>query len=70
MTAVQTKPGFLERLTNTVYLDYVLKVFGIILFGLALMRGWHELGLVNKTLLVCGPIAWYVGARFTKIYRP
>lgn len=61
--------SFLEKLTTTVYLDYMLKLLGIVLFGLALFRGWQELSLLNKTLLLCGPICWYVGARFNKVYR-
>ena len=51
------------------YLNYVLKVVGIIMFALAMFNGWHQLGLGTKALLACGPIAWYVGNKFAKIYR-
>jgi hypothetical protein len=61
--------SFLETLSKTVYLDYVLKILGIVLFALALFRGWNELSFLNKGLLVCGPIAWFVGAHFSKVYR-
>lgn len=68
-TAVATQQSFLEKLTQTVYLDYVLKVLGIVMFALALFKGWHSMGIFTKFLLVSGPIAWYVGARFNKVYR-
>ncbi len=63
------KPSFFEKLTNAVHLDYVLKILGIVLFALAVFKGWHELSFVNKSLLIAGPLAWLVGAKFTKIYR-
>lgn len=63
------KQSLLEKLTCTVYLDYVLKVLGIVMLALALFRGWSHLPLLDKFLLISGPIAWYVGARFDKIYR-
>lgn len=68
-TTVSPKQSFLEKLTQTVYLDYVLKLLGIVLFGLALFKGWHSMGIFTKFLLIGGPISWYVGARFDKIYR-
>jgi hypothetical protein len=68
-STVIPKQSFLEKLTQTVYLDYVLKLLGIIMFALALFKGWHSMGIFTKFLLVSGPIAWYVGARFNKVYR-
>jgi len=70
MSAVEApKPSFFEKLTNAVHLDYVLKILGIVLFALALFKGWHQLSFLNKALLVSGPLAWLVGAKFTQIYR-
>ncbi len=66
---VAPKASFLEKLTQTVYLDYVLKAVGIIVAVVAMVNGWHSLGFLAKTGLIIGPIMWYVGARFEKIYR-
>jgi hypothetical protein len=63
------KQSFLETLTKTVYLDYVLKAAGVIVAGVALVNGWHSLGFLAKTGLIVGPVMWYVGARFDKLYR-
>lgn len=69
MTTATGAPSFLDKLTNTIYLDYVLKFGGVVLLGLALFNGWHHLTLLEKFGFVSGPIAWYVGAHFSKIYR-
>lgn len=61
--------SLLDTLVKSVYLDRVLKVLGIVMFALALFKGWHSLGMFTKFLLVSGPIAWYVGAHFNKVYR-
>jgi len=68
-TSPVVKTSFFDKLTNSVYLDYVLKVLGIVLFGLALFKAWHQLPFFTKALLVSGPIAWYVGDKFNKIYK-
>jgi len=68
-SGIAGKVSFLEKLTRTIYLDYVLKVLGIILLVLAIFTAWHQIGFGTKFLLISGPIAWYVGARFDKIYR-
>lgn len=67
--SLTSSPSLLDRLTNTIYLDYVLKVGGIILLALALINGWHHLTLLEKVGFITGPIMWYVGAKFDKIYR-
>lgn len=70
MTSVSAPTqSLLEKLTNTVYLDYVLKFGGVVLLTLSLINGWSHLTLLEKVGFVTGPIAWYVGARFSKIYR-
>lgn len=63
-------PSFLDKLTNIVYLDYVLKFGGIIMFALGMFKAWHTMGLFTKFLVIAGPIAWYVGDKFNKIYKP
>jgi len=70
MTEVQAPTQSLfDKLTNVIYLDYVLKVLGVILLALSLINGWSHLTLLEKIGFVTGPVAWYVGARFGKIYR-
>ena len=63
------KESILEKLTKTVYLDYVLKAVGIILFAVAFISSWHNIGVFYRILMVLAIIMWFVGARFTKIYR-
>jgi hypothetical protein len=69
MSVVVVKQSILEKLTETVYLDYVLKAVGVILFALGMFIGWGEMKFFAKMLLIIGPIAWFVGARFNKVYR-
>jgi len=70
MAQAQVSIGsFLDKLTKTVYLDYVLKVVGIALFALAMFNAWKQVGLGTRFLFFAGPAAWYVGYRFAKIYR-
>jgi len=64
-----TKKSLLDKLTNFLYLDYVLKVAGIALFALGMFNAWKQVGLGTRFLFFAGPAAWFVGARFTKIYR-
>jgi len=64
-----TKKGVLDQLTNFLYLDYVLKVAGIALFALAMFNAWKQVGPGTRFLFFAGPAAWFVGARFAKIYR-
>ena len=69
MATPPTPTSFLDKLTNTVYLDYVLKFGGIVMFGIALFKGWAQVGIVTKFLLVSGPVAWFVGDKFNKVYK-
>lgn len=64
-------PGtsFLSKLTTTVYLDYVLKALGIIFFAIAFFNAWKHVTFLEKTGFIVAPIMWFVGARFSKIYR-
>lgn len=56
------------NLSEYVNLRYVVMMLGIILFAVGILMGWHEIRTVVKILLVFGAIAFFVGARFTKIY--
>lgn len=61
--------SFIDKLESAVYLKYVLKMLGIVLFALAMFKAWHQVGFLTKFLFVAGPLAWFVGARFDKIYK-
>ena len=63
------KKSVLEKLTETVYLDYVLKVVGVIFFGIAFLNSWHSIGVFYRLLMIVAIVMWLVGERFTKIYR-
>ena len=58
-----------EQLTKDIYLDRVLKILGVILFVLVFLNSWGTLSLLHKVGFVVAPAMWFVGARFTKIYR-
>ena len=57
-----------EKIEQYIVLRYVLKFLGIVLFILGFLKGWHEITLVVKILLVFGVLAFFVGLRFDKIY--
>ena len=59
----------LDKLQNLVHLDYVLKCAGVVMLGIGVFKCWTAVGLLTKFLLIAGPVAWYVGARFGKIYK-
>jgi len=59
----------LEKLTSLIYLDYVLKVLGVIVFAIAFINSWGHATTLEKIGFIIAPIMWFVGARFTKIYR-
>lgn len=61
--------SFLEKLTNAIHLDYVLKVLGVGGFVWAFLASWHTLGLGVKAGMLSSVSAWIVGSRFSKIYR-
>jgi hypothetical protein len=70
MTATTaTQQSFLAILTNTIHLDYVLKVLGVGGFVWAFLASWHSLGLGVKAGMLSAVAAWIVGSRFSKIYR-
>jgi len=59
----------LEKLTQAVYLDRVLKILGIAGFVVTYLNAWRSMHLGLKAGFVCSAAAWFVGARFTKSYR-
>jgi hypothetical protein len=61
--------SLLEKLTQAVYLDRVLKVIGVAGFVVTYLNAWRTMDLGLKAGFVCSAAAWFVGARFTKIYR-
>jgi hypothetical protein len=61
--------GVLEKLTQAVYLDRVLKIVGVAGFVLTYLNAWRSMGVGLKLGLICSAAAWLVGARFSKIYR-
>lgn len=70
MAIPQTQPtSFLDKLQNIVNLPNVLKLLGVVLLGLGIFKAWASAGIVTKFLMISGPIAWYVGSKFPKIYK-
>lgn len=58
-----------QRLTQVIYLDRVLKVVGVAGFVLTYLNAWRSMGVGLKIGFICSAAAWFVGARFSKIYR-
>ena len=70
MSAVMTTgQSFFQKLTDAIYLDYVLKVIGVAGFVWAFLAAWHTLGIGVKTAMLASVATWLVGSRFSKIYR-
>jgi hypothetical protein len=60
---------FLEKLTQAVYLDRVLKILGVAAFIVTYLNAWRGLGFLTKVGFLLSAAMWFVGARFSKIYR-
>ena len=69
MNTYSVQQSFLEKLTQAIYLDRVLKIVGVAGFIVTYMNAWRSMHLGLKIGFVCSAAAWFVGARFTKIYR-
>lgn len=69
MSPLGVQPGVLEKLTQTIYLDRVLKIVGVAGFILTYLNAWRSMHVGLKVGFVCSAAAWFVGARFSKIYR-
>ena len=61
--------SLLEKLTQMIYLDRVLKILGVAGFVVTYLNAWRGLGFLTKVGFLVSAAAWFVGARFTKIYR-
>lgn len=61
--------SFLEKLTQVLYLDRVLKIIGVAGFIVTYLNAWRGLGFLTKIGFLLSAAMWFVGARFSKIYR-
>ena len=69
MSVVSASQSLLEKLTQAVYLDRVLKIAGVAGFVVTYLNAWRSMHVGLKIGFICSAAAWFVGARFTKIYR-
>ena len=69
MNTYSVQQSFLEKLTQAIYLDRVLKIVGVAGFIVTYMNAWRSMHLGLKIGFICSAAAWFVGARFTRIYR-
>ena len=69
MNTLNAAQSFLQKLTQIIYLDRMLKIAGVAGFVITYLNAWRSMGLGLKAGFVCSAAAWFVGARFTKIYR-
>lgn len=69
MSVSGVKQSVLETLTQTVYLDRVLKILGVSGFVVTYLNAWPSMHLGLKIGFIFSAAAWFVGARFSKIYR-
>lgn len=63
------KQSLLEKLTQAIYFDRVLKIAGVAGFTVTYLNAWHGLGFGLKLGFALSVVTWFVGAHFTKIYR-
>ena len=69
MNSLIAPQSLLEKLTQAVYLDRVLKILGGAGFTLTSLNAWRSMHFGLKVGFIVSAAAWFVGARFTKIYR-
>ena len=69
MNTYSVQQSFFEKLTQAIYLDRVLKIVGVAGFIVTYMNAWRSMHLGLKIGFICRAAAWFVGARFTRIYR-
>lgn len=60
--------SFFDKLDKVVFLQYILKVLGVAILAVSFFYAWQHVGLVTKFGFIAGPLAWFVGAHFDKIY--
>jgi len=56
------------NLSEYVNVRYAVMLLGVVLFGIGILMGWHEIRTLVKVLLVLGAIAFFVGLKLSKIY--
>lgn len=61
--------SFLDKLQTVVNLPNALKLLGVVLLGWGIFNSWTSASVATRFLIVAGPVAWYVGAKFPKIYK-
>ena len=69
MSAFNAGQSVLEKLTQAVYLDRVLKIAGVAGFVITYLNAWRGMGMGLKIGFIFSAAAWFVGARFARIYR-
>ena len=69
MNASSLSQSLLEKLTQFLYLDRVLKIIGVAGFVVTYLNAWRGLGFLTKAGFLLSVTVWFVGARFSKIYR-
>jgi hypothetical protein len=69
MNSLVSMQGLMEKLTQRIYLDRVLQILGIAGFIVTYLNAWRSMGFELKLGFVFSAAAWFVGTRFTKIYR-
>jgi hypothetical protein len=62
-------PSVFEKLTQVIYLDRVLKIAGVAGFIVTYLNAWRSMHFGLKVGFIFSAAAWFVGARFSKIYR-
>lgn len=61
--------SFLDKLQSVVNLPNALKLLGVVLLGWGIFNAYTTSSVPTRFLLIAGPIAWYVGAHFSKVYK-
>lgn len=61
--------SFLDKLQQVVILPNVLKILGVVLLGWGVFNAWTTASVPTRFLMISGPIAWYIGSKFPKVYK-
>ena len=69
MNTFVTSQGLFEKLTQAVYLDRMLKIIGVAGFVVTYLNAWRGLSFFTKAGFLLSVAVWFVGARFSRIYR-
>src|SRR6267142_1926577 len=58
------------NLSEYVNVRYAVMLLGVVLFGIGILMGWHEIRTLVKVLLVLGAIAFFVGMKSSPATTP